>query len=464
MAFSSTSLISAWLDPLGESALFSDEEWMKAMLRFEAQLALAHAECGLIPHSAAQAIEQACANVSFDLEKMIAKARQTGALGMAVIEPLQQWLREYSPEGLAWLHWGTTTQDVVDTANALLTSKALIALQQQLEGLQLNLQRMAQVHARTPILGRSLLQPAQITSFGLKCAQAAAAVDRSRKHLRQLAEKALCVQLGGAVGNNAVLGTHAIRVEQVLARRLGLSACGHSWHTQRDAWMRLGMEVAVCGGTLAKLAKDWTLLSQYEVGELRESTRGPTSSAMPHKRNSVHCMQAVAQTRPVAQLAATLLACMEQAHERALGEWQAETVHWVQLWTHVHAAAAALNLAAQGMEIDATRMQANVESLHGVVFSEAITQVLIPLLGKPAAQCAVAHCSEQALLVGQALPKVITQYLEQQGYVIDADLSRELQTTADFRIAAQLSALKCQDLLTSLKPTFLSSYLSETVL
>src|SRR5690606_7304395 len=162
----------------------------------------------------------------------------------------QQWLQRHAPEGLPWLHWGTTTQDVVDTANAMLTAHALEALQRQLKGLQQSLLHMAHEHAATPVLGRSLLQPAQITSFGLRAAQA------------------LCVQLGGAVGNSAALGGDAMRVEQALARRLGLKACGYSWHTQRDDWMRLGMEVAVCGGSLAKLAKDWALHAQYEVGEL----------------------------------------------------------------------------------------------------------------------------------------------------------------------------------------------------
>lgn len=447
MALSSMSLVSAYLHPLPATELFSDALWVEAMLRFEAQLARAQADCDLIPEAAAQAIEQACACVLLDPVQMAQRARETGALAMAVVEPLQHWLRSHRPEGLAWLHWGTTTQDVVDTANALLTAQALALLQQELQGLQQHLLRLAADHAATPILGRSLLQPAQVTSFGLKCAQTAAALGRSSVQLQRLSAQALCVQLGGAVGNNAVLAEEARRVEQALAQRLGLGACGHSWHTQRDSWLRLGMEVAVCGGALAKLAKDWSLLSQYEVGELSEAARGQTSSAMPHKRNPVHCLQALAHTRSVPQLAATLLACMEQAHERALGEWQAEVVHWAQLWTQVHAAAAALRLAAEGLQVHTPRMRANVEGLHGVVFSEPLTQVLARWLSKPEAQRIVAEGSQQALQQARPLPDVVVDHLAQQGHAVPAELQSQLHAAANAQLAVQVSAARCHALI-----------------
>jgi len=463
MVFASSSLMSAYLNPLPQVELFSDRQWIDAMLRFEAQLAMAQAECGLVPQAAAQAIAQACASVALHPESLAAQARQTGALGMAVVAPLQQWLQRHAPEGLPWLHWGTTTQDVVDTANAMLTAHALEALQRQLKGLQQSLLHMAHEHAATPVLGRSLLQPAQITSFGLKCAQTAAALGRSSAQLQRLAAQALCVQLGGAVGNSAALGGDAMRVEQALAHRLGLKACGYSWHTQRDDWMRLGMEVAVCGGSLAKLAKDWALHAQYEVGELCEAARGITSSAMPHKRNPVHCLQALAQTKAVPQLAATLLACMDQAHERALGEWQAEVVHWAQLWTHVHAGAAALCAAAQGMQVHAPRMQAHIDSLQGVVFSEQLAQVILPLLGKPEAQAAVALCAQQALQQGQPLPALLAAYLKAQGHAVSQALHAQLHAAADVQAAAQASALRCHELLTQMSSAGQPAPLNESI-
>src|SRR3546814_20029767 len=112
------------------------------------------------------------------------------------------------------------------------------------------------------------------------------------------------------------MGGRGAQVELVLAAELGLWARGHSWHTQRDAWMRLGMEAAVCAGSLAKLARDWSLMSQFEVGELAEASRGKTSSAMPHKRNAVHCMQAIAQTQQIGRAS-----CRERVGQSCRFRW-----------------------------------------------------------------------------------------------------------------------------------------------
>lgn len=403
-------LVKDFLGPQDGGSWFADARWIEALLRFEAELALAQAECGLIPAEAAQAIASACARAPLEREALVAQARETGALGLAVVRPLQRWLQDHASEGLAWLHWGATTQDAVDTAQALLTRDALAALQAELRALQAALVALARAHAATPMLARSLMQPAQITSFGFKCAQSAAALGRSIDRFEALARSALCVQLGGAVGNGAVLGAQRGAVEQALARRLGLAACGHSWHTQRDEWMRLAMEAAVCGGSLAKLARDWALLSQYEVGEISEAPRGSTSSAMPHKRNPVHCMQAVAQVQAVPPLAALLLGCMAQAHERALGEWQAEAAHWPELWRHVHGAAAALRQAAQSLQVHPRRMLGHVQGLHGLVFSEACVHALTPWTGKAEALAAVERLAPQALEQGRELRLLLAEW------------------------------------------------------
>src|SRR3546814_198446 len=172
------------------------------------------------------------------------------------------------------------------------------------------------------------------------------------------------------------------------------------------------MEAAVCAGSLAKLARDWSLMSQFEVGELAEASRGKTSSAMPHKRNAVHCMQAIAQTQPVPGLAAALLGCMAQAHERAMGEWQAELSAWAPLWRRVHGAAAALRLAAEGLQVDPSRMQAHIDVLHEVIFSEACADALTPVAGHQAAQQATERLAPQALAQRQPLSLLLLQWVE----------------------------------------------------
>jgi 3-carboxy-cis,cis-muconate cycloisomerase len=245
-------------------------------------------------------------------------------------------------------------------------------------------------------------------------------------------------------------------VEQALAQHLGLEACGHSWHTQRDDWMRLAMEVAVCCGSLSKLARDWSLMSQYEVAEISEAARS-TSSAMPHKRNPVHCMQAVAQTQAVPPLAALLLGCMAQAHERALGEWQAEVAHWPDLWRHAHGAAAALRQAAQTLQVHPQRMLAHVAGLRGLVFSEACVHALAPFTGKHEALAAVeqlapwrwsssATCRSCSCNGPPAAP--LPSSPEQL-----AALRRALSQACDPQQAVQASQRECLALLASRSPT-----------
>lgn len=440
-------IVQDYLQPDPACVLFSDAQWLQAALAFESALAMAQADCGLIPRPAALAIEAACQQVRIDRTALVQQAADAGALGVAVIQPLRQWLARHRPEGVDWLHWGTTTQDLVDTAQVLLTRQALGAIGQELSGLLAALTGLARKHASTAQIGRSLLQPAQPTTFGLKCAQAAAAVARSLAQLRRLAQRALCVQLGGAVGHNVALGARAHDVEQRLASRLGLASVGYSWHTQRDAWLRLAMEAAVCCGTLVKLAKDWALMSQFEVGEVSEALRGATSSAMPHKRNPVFCMQAIAHTQAVPQLAATLLDCMAQAHERGLGQWQLEVAQWGRLWQHLLAAASALRAAGDGLEVHPARMRAHIDRLQGVIHSEAVTAVLVPLLGKTQAQALVVHCCSEALEREQPLVEMVWGQLQHtQPAACSGALRQALHAASEEEPYVQ-AAQRCSDTL-----------------
>lgn len=444
-----SSLMHDYLIPETPRPLFSDAQWLEAMLTFESQLAQAEAECSVISQDAADAISRACECVTIDRDTFVRQARQSGAIGVALVRPLQQWLSSHAPDAAQWLHWGSTTQDVVDTANAMLTQEALKDLQASLGGLCAQLERLANEHADTPTMARTLMQPAQVTSFGLKCAQMARVLAWQSEQLKSAAQSALVVQLGGAVGNRASLGDKALPVEKALAHRLQLGASGGGWHTQRAPWMRLGMEVAVLCGSFAKLAKDWALLSQFEVGEISESMHGSTSSAMPHKRNPVHCMQAIALTQAVPQMAATLLSCMPQAHERALGEWQAEVAQWPALWRHAIAACRALEQAAEGLQVHESRMKANIDALRQVIFSESFVQALAPLLGQVKASELVSVQSERALTESRPLGLLLQQWLE---HSVEPDAPRHqasemISSVADLDNAVAASAHECRKLM-----------------
>jgi len=209
------------------------------------------------------------------------------------------------------------------------------------------------------------MQSAEVVSFGHEVAGWLAPLLRCRARLREAGEAALQLQLGGAVGTLAALGDKGPAVARRVGEKLGLPVPAGAWHAQRDAWVALGCAVAVLCGALGKIGRDLALLAQGEVGEVaeaRQAGRG-TSSAMPHKRNPVAAMVAIAAATRAPQQAATLLAAMPQAHQRGLGDWQAELAVWPSLFIAAHGALRALaDACAAGLEVDAARMRDNIET------------------------------------------------------------------------------------------------------
>ena len=241
------------------------------------------------------------------------------------------------------------------------------------------------------MLGRTLMQPAAPITAGLKIARWAAALHRCRRRLFEARERALCVQLGGAVGTLDALGGNRTAVRRRLAARLGLGEA-RAWHDHRDELLRVMSELAIVTATVGKVARDLALLSQAEVGEMLESvpTKGMGgSSAMPHKRNPVACLQALAAAARAPGLMATLFSAALGEHERALGGWQAELVTIPELVDAAGSALDALERIAGGLVVNAERMTANLESLHGLVFSERLARLLARDTDRASAQALV---------------------------------------------------------------------------
>ena len=344
------------------AAVFTDAALLQAMFGFEAALARAQAAEGLIPAAAATAIAGVCKVELFDTEAIIAASGRAGSLAIPLVEQLRRSVALFDPDAARHVHFGSTSQDVIDTALALCTRQALALLERDLAPLIDTLLALAEAHAHTPVLARTLMQPAQPTSFGLKCVNWAAPLVRSRVRLHAQAQTSLALQLGGAVGTLAVMGAQGDAVARRMAAELGLALPPSAWHTQRDEWLRLGLEVALLTGNLGKIGSDLALMSQAEVAELAEPSapgRG-ASSAMPHKRNPVAAMVALAAAQRAPARVATLLAAMGQAHERGLGDWQAEIAEWPGLWISAHGALAALLEAMQGLQVDPVRMLHNL--------------------------------------------------------------------------------------------------------
>jgi 3-carboxy-cis,cis-muconate cycloisomerase len=341
---------------------FGEQRFVAAMLRFEAALTAAQARAGLVPQAAAQSIIGTCKVDLFDTLKIVRDSARAGSLAIPMVKALKETVALFNPDAVAYVHLGSTSQDVLDTAMALIAKDMLNDIEADLRASTAALLALADLHADTPILARTLMQPASVTSFGLKCVNWAAPLVRSLQRLKVAKGRALQVQVGGAVGTLAAMQGHGAQVSAWVADELGLAAPFAPWHTQRDEWVALCCELGLMTGSLGKLGKDIALLSQFEVAEVAEpyeSGRGG-SSDMEHKRNPVASMVALAAAQRVPQRVAAMLTTMPQEHERALGAWQAEMAECSQLFVAAQAAVRAMAGVLPGLQVDTQRMAHNI--------------------------------------------------------------------------------------------------------
>ena len=372
---------------------FSERNFLDAMLRFEASLARAQASAGLIPAAAAQSIIGTCKVELFDVAKIVRESGRAGSIAIPLVKSLKETVGLFNQEAARFVHFGATAQDVIDTALVLVSRQALALIEGDVRQAVAALLVLARSHAADPVLARTLMQPASSTSFGLKCANWAAPLVRSLQRLQVASGNALSVQLGGAVGALAEMKGQGPQVLALMAADLQLRAPLFSWHTQRDEWVALGCELGLLAGSLGKMAKDISLMSQYEVGELAgppgAGQRG--GAAMPHQRNPVACMVALAASARAPQRVAALLATMPQEHERALGNWQAELAEWPVLLTSVHGSARAMAQALPGLQVDTQRMRANLDAVRSALPTDTAEEWFSPALSLQAAELARAQ-------------------------------------------------------------------------
>ena len=380
-------------------AVFSDAAIVQGMLAFEAALARAQADEGVIPPQAATSIAQACRVERYELGPIIAASSVAGTLAIPLVKQLTAEVAKSDTEAAGYVHWGSTSQDVIDTAMVLATRQALVLIDARLADLIRALIALARRHDEAPMLGRTLLQPALVISVGFKLVSWAAPLVRCRERLAVAADHALKLQLGGAVGTLSVMGDRGPAIAKRMAGDLQLALAPGNWHTQRDEWVALGCEVGVLCGVLGKIAKDISLLSQAEVAEVAEPSGGGRggSSAMPHKRNPVASMTALAAALRTPHRVAALLSAMPQEHERGLGNWQAELAEWPGLFMSAHGAVNALADAAVGLTVDTARMRRNIDALQGLVFAEGVAMLLAAHIGKTRAHALLEGWSRRAV-------------------------------------------------------------------
>ncbi len=316
----SSSMSSPW------RAIFNPAASLQRMLDFEAALARAQAACAVIPKTAPGPIARCAKAELYDAQQIADAAIHAGNPAIPLIKLLTAEVKAIDPDSARYVHWGATSQDVMDTGLVLQLREAFLLVDEELQALCLILAKLADGHRHTPIAARTWMQQAIPTTLGLKFAGWLDALHRHKLRMADARPRILTLQFGGAAGSLAALHDKGLQVSAALAAELNLPLSNLPWHTERDRVAEAATLFGLLAGTLGKIARDISLMVQTEVSELAEPAapgRGG-SSTMPHKRNPVSCAAILSAAMRVPGLVSTMLSAMLQEHERALGGWQAE--------------------------------------------------------------------------------------------------------------------------------------------
>lgn len=404
-------------------AVFAERTWVQRMLDVEAALARAQARLGIVPQAAARAITRAARAENLSLDALGAGTRVTGYPVVALTRALA---KEAGKEAGGFVHWGATTQDILDTALVLQLRDGLGLVRRDVVRLLRALVARAEAHKSDVMAGRTHLQHALPVTFGFKCAVWATPLVDDLDRLDAMAMRALKVQFAGAVGTLASLGSQGRAVTEALARELKLGIPDAPWHAVRDTMAEAAGALGIVCGNLGKFATDIMLLMQTEVAEVSEPHqpgRGG-SSTMPQKRNPIASEYVLAAARGVHALAPLLLASMAQDHERATGPWQAEQLALPQIFVLTAGALAHAVQIAEGMTVDAERMRRNLDATGGLIMAESIMMALAPKLGRGEAHDLVEHACARAIEQRRRLVDVLREEKALAGKVDETTLAR----------------------------------------
>ncbi len=396
-------MYSALLSDPEVAALLDDAAQARAMVRVERALAVAEGRLGVIEPGVATAIEQRLSNFEPGL---VGLARGTAEAGVPVPALVAQLRVAVGGEAAGFLHWGATSQDIVDTALILQLREALVLLEGRLAALTAALARLADAHRATVAVARTRFQQAVPTTFGLKAAAWLAPLLRHRARLAGLRSRLLVVQFGGAAGNLSALGAQGVAVMEALAAELDLDCPALPWHAQRDTLAELASWLALVTGSLGKLGLDLLLLAQSEVAEVREA-RGGGSSTMPQKANPVLSEALVTLARRNATLLAGMYQAMPHALERDGAAWQLE---WAILPDMIETTGAALAHAgelARTLVVDPARARAVLDAALDLPLAEAVSFALAEHVPRARAQELVKQAAREATASGRQLLEVL---------------------------------------------------------
>lgn len=390
------------------AALLDDRAALQGMLDFEAALARAEAEIGVIPATAADAIGAECKAELYDIATLGRAATLAGNPAIPLVKALTARVAAVDADAAKWVHYGATSQDVIDSGHAQQYGAAYRVILERAARLARALAALTKAHRDTPMIGRTFLQHAVPISFGLKAANWLGPVTSFHDDFMIYGHSAH--QLGGAAGSLASLGDQAEAVLKAFGRTMhSIGAVETPWHTERSRPARVAAGLGLIMGHLGKMAQDIALMAQTEIGELAEPEAPGKggSSAMPHKRNPVLCTLILAAAKRAPGLVATMLATMPQEHERAMGGWHAEWRTMAELFTVAGSALNQMVMLIEGLQVFPERMRRNLDLTNGLVMAERVSLALAGAIGRGEAHHLLEEASRECVASGRHLRDVL---------------------------------------------------------
>jgi 3-carboxy-cis,cis-muconate cycloisomerase len=418
-------------------ATVSDRAWVQAMLDVEAALARAESRIGLIPTMAADGIAGRCRVDEFDVAQLGRAAVRSANPVIALVNAL----RAAVPKDAApFVHYGATSQDVLDTAMMLIARRGLDLVLADLEKAAAAAATLADRHRSTIMAARTLLQQALPTTFGLKAAGWLVAVVEARSELARVAQTRLAVQIGGAAGTMAAWSGRGLDVARELSTELALAEPTLPWHTARARVVEVATSLGLAAGVAGKVALDVVLLAQTEVGEVSERTvagRGG-SSALPQKHNPVDAIEILAAVRGINAQVGVLQAAMVQEHERAAGAWQAEWPAFAETLRLAGGAVSRLASLLAGLQVDPERMRRNLDLSGGVIMAEHVAILLGERVDRIMARALVDSAVATATATGRPFKDVLAEDAAIATHLNPQELAAALEPSRYLGVADQL--------------------------
>lgn len=382
--------------------IWSERSTVRQWLRVEAELALAQADVGLVDPDQAAQIAAACDLERIDCDALWQEARNVGYPILPLVRQIAQLLPD-GPNGR--VHFGATTQDIMDTALVLQLQQCCRRLDDLIVRLGDAVHQLVVDHAGTVMAGRTHAQQAVPTTFGAKLAVFLEELRQELDGIRSAGRQVAVVSLFGAGGTNAAMGARSARVRMVLASRLGLADTAVPWHVARGRIAVVGFRVASLGAVCTRLAREIIDLSRTEIAEVREQgghLRG-ASSTMPQKANPISSEAVIGLSVVAGAGAGALLRAMEAGHERSAGEWQVEWMVLPQITTAIATAVAVAAEAVENLQVNPEAMRRNLDAEGGLIMSEAVMMTLAGSIGRERAHDLVYEAAARGRARGEGL-------------------------------------------------------------